>query len=149
MDYFKKHVGLLISLLLLLGCRGAQTETARKQETSHLRSLVTLHNFAASKLGHRPATEAEFKKFIANNAKPMLDTLKISSPDELFVSERDGQPFVVIYGKPPAGAGADLIAYEQTGVAGKRFAGFSLGNIEEVDEQRFAELTRAMSKPGK
>jgi hypothetical protein len=33
-----------------------------------------------------------------------------------------------------------IIAYEQTGVNGKRFVASSIGGIEEVDATRFQEL---------
>ena len=146
---FKQYYWAYISVLLLSGCGRGQAESARKQETSHLRSVVGLYNFATSTLGHRPGSEAEFKSFINTNAKPMIESLQLASLDELFISERDGQPLVVIYGKPPAGMTGDLVAYEQTGVSGKRSVGYALGMIEEVDEQRFAELTGAAAKPGK
>lgn len=142
-------LGLLLGMLMLAGCAGAKTEAARKRESSHLRSLVSVYNFAAAKLGHRPANQAEFKSFIAANARPMLDSQHVNSVDELFISERDGQPFVVLYGEPTKGAAADLVAYEQVGVAGKRLAGYSLGAIAEIDEQQLANLAPAVNKPGK
>lgn len=139
-------LGLLIATMLLPGCRSSQSDAARQRESSHLRSLISLHNFATSKLGHRPVNETEFKSFIAANAKPMIDSLHLVSANELFVSERDGKPFILLYGQPPNGPSHDVVAYEQTGVAGSRLVGYSLGMIQETDEQEFAQLVSATSK---
>lgn len=88
-------------------------------------------------MGRYPEDEAEFKATIAKG-NPSLDALKVSSLDELFVSERDGQPLVVVYGKAPAGS--DLVVYEQTGVDGLRQVGHRIGMVEEVDASKFAEI---------
>jgi hypothetical protein len=106
-----------------------------------MRALVNLFNYAESKLGHRPASEAELKSLIKASGQQMITSLNLGSVDELFVSERDGQPFTVLYGAQPKGEARDVIAYEQTGVAGKRLVGYSLGAIAEVDEEQFAKLS--------
>ena len=130
------------------GCR-TKSDAARERESSHLRSLISVFNFATAKLGHRPANEAEFKSFISANARPMIDSLHLADVNELFVSERDGQPFVVLYGTAPNGAARDLIAYEQTGVASVRLVGYSLGAIAEVDERQFSQLVPQTPRPAK
>jgi hypothetical protein len=68
-----------------------------------------------------------------------LEKLRVDSIDELFVSERDGQPLVVVYGSPPAGS--DVVVYEHTGVNGKRLVGHRIGMVEEADEATFKSLT--------
>jgi len=130
-----------------MGCSGS-TESARQRESSHLRALVTFFNYAATKLGHRPANEAELKSFIAANGAQTLETSHISNADELFVSERDGEPFVVLYGPAPSGPARDVIAYERTGVGGHRLVAYSIGAIGEVDEQEFAGLIPAQNRKG-
>ena len=141
------QLGLIIGILLLVGCHRGQSNAARQTQTSHLRSLITLYNFAASKLGHRPANEAELKSFIAANASQMIDSLHVGSADELFVSERDKLRFIVLYGEPPNGASRDVIAYEQKGVDGKRLVGYSLGITQEADEQELSRLVPIAAKP--
>src|SRR6476659_3197912 len=135
-------------MLAVIGCNGA-ADQARQKEESHLRALVTVFNFAESKLGHRPANEAEFKAFIQANAKGLVESLHLGTIDELFVSERDGQPFVVLYGSAPKGEARDVIAYEQNGVSGKRLVGYSIGAIAEVDENQFAKLAPTTERSGK
>ena len=138
---------LAVFMLLFVGCQGSQSEATRQSQSTHLRSLITLFNSAASKPGHRPANEAELKAFIATNASQMIGSLHVGSVDELFVSERDGKRFVVFYGEPPKGTSRDVIAYEQTGVDGNRLVGYSLGMTQEVDEQQLARLVPATGRP--
>ena len=135
-------VGIVAVVVGLSGC-GDATQVARQQETSHLRALVSLYTFAARTERRPPASEAEFRKFVASNGGPMLEKLQIAGIDELLISERDGQPLVVIYGKRPQGVSPEVVAYEQIGVDGKRQVGLTLGSIEEVDEQRFRQLVPA------
>ncbi|HEX6961513.1 MAG TPA: hypothetical protein VF175_06575 [Lacipirellula sp.] len=92
-----------------------------------------------SQTGRPPADEAQFKSFISQNGA-ILERMGVASADDLFVSERDSQPFVVIYGKHPQGMATTVVAYESQGVDGKRLIGHSTRMIEEVDEARFREL---------
>ena len=64
---------------------------------------------------------------------------QIDSFDELFISERDGQPLTVAYG--PAAANSNFIVSEQTGVNGKRMVGLRTGIVEEMDEAQYKALT--------
>src|SRR4051794_40232159 len=119
-------------MLLLVGCRATKSDSARQIQSAHLRSLITVYNFASNKFGHRPANEAELKSFIAANGTQMSDSLHVGKVDELFVSERDDKPFVVLYGDSAKGPLRDVIAYEQAGIAGNRLVGYSLGMMQEI-----------------
>lgn len=99
-----------------------------------------MYNAAVRELGRAPKNEQELKDFVAAKGDPFLKPLDLESPDQLFVSERDGEPFVIVYGQPPKGMRGDLVAYEQTGVDGKRRVGYSLGIIEEVGEEDLREM---------
>ena len=118
------------------GCR-AKDESAATRETSHVRVLTNLHALASNKLGHVPHDMQEFKQTIAKLPVSM-EKLKVGSIDELFVSERDGLPLIVVYGSTPAVS--DVVVYEQTGVNGKRQVGHRIGMVEEVDEAQYKSL---------
>ncbi|QDT75518.1 hypothetical protein [Lacipirellula limnantheis] len=134
-----RHVATLCLALAVsaaAGCGGSDSEV-RKQGFSHVRLLTSLHTRVTSSLGRYPKDEAEFKAaLVQDNVSP--EALKVNSIDDLFISERDGQPLVVVYGQPPAGS--DLVVYEQTGVNGMRQVGHRIGVIEEVDAAKFAEI---------
>lgn len=133
----------LAATLILLhtaGCSDSRTQASRAAQTSHLRTLISLYNAASAKIGRPPADEASFKQFIVDDSMQVLEKMQIASADDLFISERDGQPFVVRYRHTLKFKTPNIVAYEQTGVDGRRQIGFRLGVIEEVDAQRFAEL---------
>lgn len=123
---------------LLVGCNAASREL-KKKETSHVRAITALYARAASTLGHNPANEQEFKSVVAN-ANINLKAFGAESIDELFLSEHDGKPLVVLYGPAPKGVAPGVVVYEQEGVNGVREVGFKIGQVEEADAERFAAL---------
>jgi hypothetical protein len=137
-------VGFLLLGAALVGCSSHRVNQA--QEQSNLKPLATLYGqFIGQHRGQPPADEAQFKQFITSKGKDLLRSFNVSSVDELFVSSRDGKPYVVLYGAaatkgPPGPAGSPVVAYEQEGVGGKRFVASSMGAVEEVDEARFKQL---------
>ena len=129
---------LLPALLMSMGCGSSNEAKAKRQESSRLKNLSLLYGrFLSAHRGVPPKDEAEFKGFVAS----LPDEAKTHIPpvDELFVSERDNQPYVIVYGKSTSGGPADIIGYEQTGVGGKRFIANSVGAVQEVDAETFSK----------
>lgn len=126
----------LIVVVVLAGCTGNQGAGSTTQLT-HVRMLTGLHTRASTELRRPPKDEQEFKEFI-KNSDVSLENMGVNSVDEIFVSERDGQPLGVAYGSPLKGS--DVVVWEKTGVDGKRLVGHSIGMVEEVDEAKFKEL---------
>jgi hypothetical protein len=139
---YRRKVSFLLVVTLLVGCT-AENPTVTTG-TSHVRLLTMLYNKATRDLGHVPKDEQEFKDQV-KRAEISPESLKVNSIDELFISERDGQPLQVVYGTPPKGS--DVVVYEQIGVDGKRMVGHRIGMVEEVDDAKFKELVSA--PPGK
>lgn len=85
-----------------------------------------------------PASEAEFKQLLTDAGGSILKKGGANTVDELFVSPRDGQPFVIEYGAR-AGRLLDrgIIAYERTGKDGTHLIGRRLGFAEVVDADAF------------
>ncbi len=126
----------LLAFVLLMGCGGGSVGTNRAKEISHVGAITTLYFRADSVLRKSPASEQEFKEVIAQqNVDPGV--LGVGSADELFVSDRDGQPLVIIYGQT---APQGVVAYEQVGKDGVRLVGFKNGQIDAADATRFAKL---------
>jgi len=129
---------------LATGC-GTRIES-QEREQSNLKPLAIMYGqFIGQHRGQPPKNEEEFKQYVRSQSPDALASFGVSDPDAIFVSSRDGQPYVVHYGNaartgPPGPGGQPVIAYEQTGVGGDRFVASSIGAIEEVDEERFREL---------
>lgn len=131
----------LATLSLTAGC-GNPDKVA--QESSNLKPLVVMYGqFIGQHRGKPPADEAEFKAFLKKVDPERLKSFQVTDVDSMFISTRDKQPYVVRYGKVegPAGpAGLPVVAYEQTGVGGKRYVASSVGAIQEVDEETFRKM---------
>jgi len=108
---------------------------AQEEQGSRLKPLGLLYGqYIGRNRGRPPTDEAAFRAFIEENGSSMMQTYNVSSVDDLFVSERDGQPFEIVYGsgaKPSAG-GRPVVAYEQQGVEGKIMVANDLGDVWEV-----------------
>lgn len=138
---FAPLVSLVVVVVVVFatsGCHSNAAGGANKQERSRLKPLTVLYTSASTALRHPPQNEAEFKKYIASQKGKMLDVLHVDNAEELFTSERDGQPYFVSYGAP-AGKSPDIVAYEKVGVAGKRMVGYASGVVVELDEEHFRE----------
>lgn len=68
-----------------------------------------------------------------------MSVLDIRSIDELFVSDRDRRPIIVVYGKDGNQA-PQIVAYEQNGANGIRLVGNRSGQVVEADAAQFAKL---------
>ena len=93
-----------------------------------------------------PGLVKEFKDFIRSLPKAELDGMGVdpSNLDSLFTSPRDNQPFVVRYQQAKSAGGMMggqpiVVAYEKTGVDGKRAVVTSLAGVEELDEAQFKQ----------
>jgi hypothetical protein len=88
-----------------------------------------------------PADEGEFRRILTEAGADALRRAGVGTVDELLVSPRDSQPFVIAYGdaaRPLLERG--VVAYEQTGVSGRRLVGYALGYVDVVDQQAFDEI---------
>jgi hypothetical protein len=135
-----------VPLLLLFFSAGGCSDPGRSnqaEESSSLKPLAAFYGkFVNQHGGKPPGNEAELKAFLKEpkNAESLRLEFKVADVDAMFISPRDNQPYVVIYGTlsgPPGPGGAPVIAHEKTGVEGKRFVASALGAVEEVDEARF------------
>lgn len=139
-----KAMGMLVLCLAAVGCSSHQVNL--EEEQSNLKPLATLYGqFIGQHRGQPPANEAEFKAFVKAQGADLLASFHVTDAEQLFVSSRDGKPYVVVCGPaamqgPPGPAGSPVVLYEQEGVGGKRFVASSMGAVEEVDEARFRQL---------
>jgi hypothetical protein len=91
--------------------------------------------------GNPPKDEAAFKDYIRQHGAPRLNGAPMDGLDLLFISTRDHQPLVFIYGNnADARRQSAVIGYEQSPVDGTRTVGYRHGTVELVDDARFTEL---------
>jgi len=135
----------LTVLALALAVTGCGSNAVESPTAKKLKGLATMYaSFAVGKNGPGPKSEKEFKDYVMS--APFQQLPPGIDPDkrgELFVSDRDGQPFVIVPGASIAGMTADkaaLVAYEQTGVGGKKLVAFANSKVEEVGPDRLQEL---------
>jgi hypothetical protein len=130
-----------IACLTALGCRKS---SVRDREPSNLKWLATYYGqFQGRHRGQPPANEAELKDFIRSSLSETGAAPTPKELDALFISERSGKPYVILYGKSVSNimaAGMPAIGYEREGKNGKRWAANCLGMVEELDESRFRDV---------
>ena len=137
---------LMAALVALPGCGSDELESPTAKKLQALGNFYL--DYAVGKNGKGPENEQELKKHIRSTPDHVLSTTGFdrNSIDSLFNSERDQQPFVVLYGltiKQVGGKSAPLVAHEKTGKNGKRLVGFANGKVELVEESRLNELLPA------
>lgn len=117
-----------------LGC-GPKAYVPTGEEAENLRQLAFSYmRYTGQHNGQSPPSEEKFKQFIVGQG---YDKAKA---DNMFVSPRDGKPYVVSYNVPITGSTAVVIAYEQDGVEGTRYVAFDFGGVEMADEASFRQL---------
>lgn len=141
---------LLIFLMIAICATGCgQSTTAERAlasvNKSNIQRLGNLYNKYQSE--HKwigPANEAEFKKYVLDSPPARLKMIGIDANkvESLFISERDGQPFVFRYKVPGSAMGKiDPVVFEQAGVNGKRLVGFTnKPPIEVATESEYQDL---------
>jgi hypothetical protein len=122
------------------GCNSQVSSDNGAADTSRIKALTMLYTSYMNRHGGAPASESEFKRYITETGKPFLESQGIAV-DELFVSPRDNQPHVVLYGTEAAKLlNQGVVTYERTGVDGTRLVGYRAGSVNEVDEIEFRKL---------
>lgn len=142
-----RMVLLLVGLWAVAGCE-KKDPVMQDIDASNLRNLASFWTRAtAQNRGKPPASEAEFKKYIHSMPPDQLAAMKIEDVDKLFISERDGKPYVILYDKTITGSEGRVMGHEQEGKNGKRLVALSFGQVREVDATEFEKLVPAGKKP--
>jgi hypothetical protein len=136
------HAALALAVTVA-GCSGGAPSS--EKQLPHAKAIAVLYFKAVSTLGRAPKSEAEFKQVISQGTVD-FDVLGVSTVDELFVSDRDNEPLVIIYGESSKGASPGVVAYEQTGKDGKRLVATNNGQVVEADAARFGQLVPSYRK---
>ncbi len=94
--------------------------------------------YRAEHRGKPPGNEEEFTAFIQSKLDERGETL---DRDKLLTSPRDGQEYVVNYGKPTSNnPDRNVAVYEQEGYRGMKLVAFEMVWTKEVDEAELQSL---------
>jgi len=130
-------VGLFV-LFFLAGCR--QPTTQQPEGFKHFKAIAVAYGkFQGSHGGSTPKNLDEFKAFVEKSQAGMLTRFGLENAGELFVSPRDREPLVFDFSNSGNSVTNQIVAYEQTGVGGKRVVVSTLGSVELLDEEQFRQ----------
>ncbi|MFO0912137.1 MAG: hypothetical protein U0795_04230 [Pirellulales bacterium] len=134
-----------LCLLLMVGALGCGEPKTSDETAAGQRNMTFLARFygryQAMSRGVLPPSEEAFRKFLA--MEQIAEEVKgtgITNIEDLFVSPRDKQKYVIQYKTRPNNPGLNndpIFAYEAVGVDGKRFAASLSGAVEELDAEQF------------
>lgn len=134
---------ILFGLGGLAGC-GSSSVANDGDEALARRQLAVVANLYSEYLQANnnlpPKDEAAFHNFLNQDFGSRLKVYNVDHLDELLVSARDKQPFVIVYGQlltPKNSPDTPWAAYERTGIAGKRLATKVRGTTEELTPEQF------------
>ncbi|MSQ94739.1 MAG: hypothetical protein EXR98_09310 [Gemmataceae bacterium] len=118
-------------LAVQLGCQ----QTQRPVEEARPSQLAIFYGrFISKHQGQSPANEKELKDFIRQEDASV-------NVDEIFISPRDKEPYVVRYKLGMAMPGAEMVTvHEKTGANGKKMVGLATGQVRMVDDDEFQKL---------
>jgi hypothetical protein len=140
---------LFFTLVIIAGCGGS--DALKSPAAARMKGLATMYLDYAAARGSGPPNEQAFKKHLRTVEGFVLQMNGVDPKaiDSTFISQRDNEPFVILYGvgiNQISGTSAPLIAYEKTGVNGKRLVAFANTKLDHVDEARLKELIEAKKK---
>ena len=132
-------LGLFAVLPLLTGCGQKIEPQPLPPAEARVRKLGTIyHEFITAQHGKKPANMEELKAWAKKLSKTRLGEMGIEDVDATFVSPRDNQPYVLLRGGP---AGPwQVVAYEKTGLEGKRYVITAMGSALELEESALKQI---------
>lgn len=141
---------LLVLVVASSGCGDSGPPSLADYNNTNIRKLRGAYGmFLIAHDLRGPKSEEEFKEYLTTNPSAIAKMERTGVPQEkipdIFISERDGQPFKVRYGLN--GLEDHPIVFESVGVDGKRFVAFTTPREVENDEyeQLLAGKVKAVS----
>jgi hypothetical protein len=136
------------ALTLIFGCGDSQLGQEIKANNTTTHQILTncYRLYATFNDRNGPPDEQTFKEFLKTNdgIERNLKLMGLSRDlvDSYFVSDRDGEPFVVLYGNAIAPGSNDPLVLEQTGVDGTRAVSLTSKMIEVTNDDDYQKLLK-------
>ncbi len=135
------------------GRRNNPDEAIARVNSTNMQRLANLYmTYQMKNAWQGPADEAEFKKFISSYSPKKLTRIGIdpNAINELFVNERDGQPFKIRFSVAGSAMGSsEPVIFESVGVNQRRMVGFLDMRQREVDEAEYHDLWAGTTQPAR
>jgi hypothetical protein len=117
----------LIVCIALVGCAETNpTKTMAEFNASNIQKVRNSYSMYATVNGGAPKDMDSFVKFLKEDAGAQIRLkrmgIDVDRIDDIFVSERDGEPFVIRWGL--GGSKDHAIVFESVGVDGMRMAAY-------------------------
>jgi hypothetical protein len=126
-------------LLAAAGCSSPAVKEVDAGDPGALRKIASAYGRATAKNDRPPTKPADLKPFLPDG----------EDVDQLLISPRDGQPYVIFWGfdsRPgKSGESPVVIGYEKAGKGGTRFVFLDMGVVSMTD----AEFAKATFPPGR
>ena len=141
----RNSILLLVLVAFVVGCSSANNEsTLASLNDQNIKRLANLYFlFQSSHEWRGPDDEEEFKEFIRNAPSRKLERIGVDlgALDDLFVNERDGEPFEIRYGVEGNMMGCSKpVIFEKAGVNGLKMVGFLDMIQREVEQGEYEQL---------
>jgi len=146
----------LVACLLASGFSGGcgerdPSDLLAAANDSNVQRVANLYEAFQSRHNWRgPEDEEEFKSFLNGWNPKKLTNIGVdpNAIDDLFISERDGEPFDIRYGVPGHIMGSEAaVVFESTGIDGQRLVGFLNMTTQEVDGAEYDRLWSGAADP--
>jgi len=142
---------LLVALGGLLICGCGESNALNSPTAERMKGLANAYLDHVVGANGSPTDEASFKKHLRGLRGSVQYDYKIDPEniDASFVSERDKEPLVVMYGQDIGKISGDskkVIAHEKTGKNGKRLVVFASTKVDVVSEAELAQLKAGKDK---
>lgn len=122
----------LLAAFSAVGCTSSEPSPPPPNDGNNMRGIISYYSTATSQLGRPPQNMNELKAVLAG---------AVADPSPFFRSTRDGQEYVVVWGLRLGTLPLNtIVAYERTGVNGKRMVMQLNGIPIEVTQEEFAKL---------
>lgn len=143
----------IVSMAGFAGCSSETDVTAAvaKMNDTNLKKVANLYaSYQRSNDYLGPKDLDSFKKYIAQMTPRRLQLMHVdlNNLDAMFVSERDQKPIKIRFGVQGSMMGPpNAVAFEETGVDGKRMVAFTNASVVEANDATYNDLWEGKS-PG-
>ena len=144
---FKCTALLFLATLLFCGCGSGRRELKDIYDTNIKKAHLCYTIFMEQHSYRGPKNKAELIQYISEDQTGRFFAeragIAVDDLDSVFISSRDGEPFVFRFGL--RGIANHAVVFEKTGVEGMRYV--ALGRPIEVDEETYNGYLEGDIKP--